>query len=73
MNVNDLLTIEDVRHSLVEVEERLALLRKELGVLASTEDDALATQLDMFDLLPGKLKPVLIGALFVPCSCDAPP
>ncbi len=61
MNTNDLVTIDDVRHSLVEVEERLALFRSELGELASTEDDGLAAQLDVFDLLPGKLRPVMIG------------
>ncbi len=61
-NINDLATIEEVKMSLVEVEERLVLLRQELTVLAATEeDDGLAAQLDMFDLLPGKLRPVMTG------------
>jgi hypothetical protein len=62
MEVNDLVTIDEIKLSLVEVEERLVLLRQELTVLAATEeDDGLAAQLDVFDVLPGKLRPVMLG------------
>lgn len=63
--IYQLRTLPEVQGQLVEVEERLELLRNELSQLAPTEGpdglDGLESKLDIFDLLPGKLRPSLTG------------
>lgn len=67
LRVQQLRTLSEVQAQLEEVEERLELLRGEMGSLSSgttAEEDAegLEKQLDIFDLLPGKLRPALTEA-----------